>query len=874
MNFVFQRSPHALCALLAILVSIAAASTASTAFAGIERPNILFVLTDDQAPWAIGVDNPQAQTPHMDRLFRQGVQLTQMFVTTPVCSPSRASLMTSRYGSELGITDWINNRVEPGLGLSNQLPAWPKLLAEAGYHTGLVGKWHLGMEDHFHPTQFGFQYFMGHRSGGWSTKNPTLEKESESQKFDGLTVDVLADHAIGFLEEAPKDKPFLLCWHTRAPHTAWLPVAEEDWEPFDKLDPVIPNPDYPGLDTKRVKKMTREYLASVRGVDRNLGRVLEKLDALGISDNTVVVFTSDHGYSMGHNGIWHKGNGHWVLKSPPAATTHIPKGQRPNLFDLSIRVPSAVRWPGHIASGQKIHRTLRNIDWFPTLLDAAGVDLPEDASLRGRSFLPLLLGNEIVDWNDDLYCEYSTHHQSRTHMRMYRTKEWKLIRDFLSPERDELYHLASDPAERHNLIKSADPVPAAMKQVLDYRLSVVMDQAGTHPPATPNGPGGAAIHKDYRKQVIAALGRAGDNAAELRKLLQSTASNPDESEAASFLIAFMPEDDLQALTSDYLLENIQLALKVRAETPWAAEIPKDIFLNDVLPYASANETRENWRQMFYETFLPMVKDFESAAEAAHALNQNMFRVLNVKYSTARRRADQAPFESIEQGLASCSGLSIMLTDACRAVGIPARLAGTPLWTNKRGNHTWVEVWDQKWHFTGACEADPNGLNRGWFVGSAAKADETQWLHRIYATSFRGGATTFPFPWLIGRKGFRSDQQPETKVNAVDVTSRYTGKSEEKANVANLMIQVFQSKGGVRVAADAQVIAVADGKEILKGTTRDHRHDTNDMLEVEVPMGTTYTIKISWKDGNGTAQKKMVTIKATQQEQLIEILLAE
>ena len=841
-----------------------------------QRPNILFVMTDDQAAWAVGVDNPQATTPHMDRLFQEGVQLTDMFVTTPVCSPSRASLMTSRYGSELGITDWINDKVEPGLGLNSTFPVWPKMLAQAGYHTGLVGKWHLGIEDHFHPAQFGFEYFMGHRSGGWATQNPELEKDGKGQKFDGLTVDVLADHAIGFLQNAPKDKPFLLCWHTRAPHTAWLPVADEDWAPFENLDPRIPNPDYPNLDTDRVKKMTREYLASVHGVDRNLGRVLGELDALGLRDNTVVVFTSDHGYNMGHNGIWHKGNGHWVLTVPPAATEHVPKGQRPNLYDHSIRVPAAVRWPGHIMTGGKIDRTLRNIDWFPTLLDIAGVNLPANAPLRGRSFLPLLLGNDVPDWNDGLYCEYSTHHQSRTHMRMFRTPEWKLIRDFLSPERDELYHLAEDPAEQFNLIDSSDPVAVTMKQILDYRLAAAMDDAGTRPPAAPNGPGGLTIHPDYRDQVIAALSRAGSNAAQLRQLLQTTATDPNANESASFLIAFMPPEDLLSLTADYLLDNIRLALKVRSETPWASSVPKELFLNDVLPYASANETRENWRPFFYETFLPLVKDCATAEDAALTLNQNMFRVLNVKYSTRRRRADQAPFESIEQGLASCSGLSIMLADACRAVGIPARLAGTPMWTNKSGNHTWVEIWDQKWHFTGACEADPNGLNRGWFVGSAAQADASNWLHRIYATSFRDGGTTFPFPWLVGRRAFRAAEQPETVVNAVDVTAHYTAKAKEqpKAGVTNLMIQVFEKNGGTRVAVDAVVVGVADGKEIAKGTTRDHRHDTNDMLEVEAKLGDSFNVTIHWADAEGNAQTRTVPVKAEKEQQLVAIFLEE
>ena len=141
-----------------------------------EKPNILFVLTDDQAPWAIGASgNPLAKTPHMDRLAREGVYLPNAYTVTPVCSPSRAALMTSRYGSELGITDWIHPRNEPDLGLDASLPVWPRVLQQAGYKTGLVGKWHLGLLDSQHPTQFGFDYFMGHRAGGWQTVNPILE---------------------------------------------------------------------------------------------------------------------------------------------------------------------------------------------------------------------------------------------------------------------------------------------------------------------------------------------------------------------------------------------------------------------------------------------------------------------------------------------------------------------------------------------------------------------------------------------------------------------------------------------------------------------------------------------------------------------------
>ena len=415
-------------------------------------PNIVFIMTDDQAPWAIGCSgNDQAVTPHLDELFKSGAYLKNAFTVTPVCSPSRASLLTSRYGSELGITDWINPRREPTLGLAPETPAWPQFLSAAGYKTGLVGKWHLGLQDEYHPSVFGYQTFMGFRGGGNSVKNPKLEKNGEVKVFEGLTMDILTDNAIAFVKSHTKE-PFALSLHYRAPHAPWLPVTEEDGEPYTDREMKVPHPDYPKLDTERVKRMMREYLSSVRGVDRNVGRFLAVLDELKLSDNTIVIFTSDHGYNMGHNGIWHKGNGHWVLTEPPAATANIPKNQRPNMYDNSIRVPTAIRWPSVIKPGTVIEQTVTNLDWFPTLLSMAEIQLPADVKLRGRNIVPVLKGETPEGWDNNLYAEYSTHHQSHTHMRMIRTPKWKYIRDFLDPKRSELYNLQKDPEEQTNLI--------------------------------------------------------------------------------------------------------------------------------------------------------------------------------------------------------------------------------------------------------------------------------------------------------------------------------------------------------------------------------------------------------------------------------------
>lgn len=444
-----------------------------------ERPNIVFLFSDDHAPWAVGAaGDPHAVTPNMDRIYREGAVFPNSFTITPVCSPSRAELMTSRYGTELKITDWINPRKEPTHGLDPKYPVWPKLLAEAGYKTGLVGKWHLGTEDRFHPTVFGYQHFMGFRSGGNRPVDPTLEVEGKETKLKGLLPDILTDNAIEFINQNAGE-PFLLSLHFRAPHAPWLPVADEDWSPYENLDPKIPNPDYPHLDTKRVKQKTREYLASISSVDRNIGRVLEELDRLNLTENTVVIYSSDHGYNMGHNGIWHKGNGHWILTKLPPGTQNVPAKQRPNMYDHSIRVPTAIRYPKLLKPGTVIDETVTNMDWFPTLLELAGVDLPAETKIHGRSFVPLMK-NKSQNWNNDLYCEYSTQHQSKTHMRMYRTEEWKLIRDFLNPERHELYDLQNDPAETTNLINSDDP---AVKQVIaDLHQKIIAQMKAINDP--------------------------------------------------------------------------------------------------------------------------------------------------------------------------------------------------------------------------------------------------------------------------------------------------------------------------------------------------------------------------------------------------------
>lgn len=454
-----------------------------------KKPNIVVIYTDDQAFWTLGVSgNKQAYTPNIDRLAREGAFFKNAFITTPVCTPARASMMTSRYASEYNLFDFIP---QPGhklydaqnpVGLDTASVTFAEVLQASGYATGLVGKWHLGdwtqsADRRFHPTRHGFDYFMGFTGGGTGPKDPMLERDGVVRKFEGLTDDIFTSDAISFIESR-RDNPFLLCLHLRSPHAAWLPVAEEDWAPYKDLDPDIPNPEYPDLDIAKVKRKMREYLASTSGVDRNVGRIREALSANGLADNTILIFTSDHGYNMGHNGIEHKGNGKWITKTPHPATANLARNSRPNLYDQSLRVPAIVWWPAVVRPNTIIEEVVSSLDWYPTLVEMAGEKLPPNQIIRGRTLLELLRGKKVKRWNNDLYAEYSMIHYSKAYMRCYRTPEWKLVRDFLDPQRDELYHLAEDPEERNNLINVKTARVERVIKRLDTRMRDQMKANG------------------------------------------------------------------------------------------------------------------------------------------------------------------------------------------------------------------------------------------------------------------------------------------------------------------------------------------------------------------------------------------------------------
>ena len=281
-------------------------------------------------------------------------------------------------------------------------------------------------------------------------------------------------------------------------------------------------------------------------------------------------------------------------------------------------------------------------------------------------------------------------------------------------------------------------------------------------------------------QLETALGAAGMNRAALEAALKEV---PAEQRAGMmFLIAHLPYRDLTTAKTDFLVQNVKLAYQARAARPWAKAIPDEVFFNDLLPFANLNEKREDWRPEFNQKFAPLVAGAKTPGEAAVILNNSIFDELNVHYHpTKRPKPDQSPSESEAAGYASCTGLSILLVDACRSVGVPARVVGTPSWVihntdkngNHGGNHMWVEVWDGQWKVLGASEK--TSLNDVWFLGNASNAvkmaDDPQ--HKIYAVTPIVRSTYFPLVW-----------DPSIRyVTAEDVTKAYADRATVAVKVA-------------------------------------------------------------------------------------------
>lgn len=364
----------------------------------------------------------------------------------------------------------------------------------------------------------------------------------------------------------------------------------------------------------------------------------------------------------------------------------------------------------------------------------------------------------------------------------------------------------------------------------------------------------AGVPKEYHALIDRTIATAGDNAKELKKALKEVPRN--EREGMAFLISYMPERDAKSLSADFLLENVAYAYKARAEFPWAKEVPDSVFLNDVVAYANLNENRESWRKDFYERFKKYVAPCKTMREAIDSVNKNVRDELLVDYNTKREKPDQAPYESMRQHMASCSGLSILLTDAFRAVGIPSRVAGTPAWHDDRGNHNWNEVWiDGQWRFTEYYPSDD--LDQSWFLTDAGKAIKEDVRKAIYAASFKPTGCYFPLVW----------DEDIRYVHAENVTDRYTSlyRAQLSATPADgshvaLRVMVFKDKdhaeaSGDRVATNLDVFK--GEKQLYGGRSTGATQDMNDVLTFNVEKNQQYTVK--FVNGKGVMQTQTIDV---------------
>lgn len=480
------------------------------------RPNILVFLTDDHAQWlqqAYG--NSEVLTPNMSRIARNGVLMRNAFTTCPVCSPARASFFTGRMPSQHGIHDWIEE--------SKQAYAAPwlegqtlisELLRDAGYHTGLVGKWHCGFEREPRP---GFDHWYSF----WVNQYPHMGRQQFSDngrkvEVEGLQSTLLTDQALAFLKQhasdpATKQRPFFLFvgyTDTHSPHTQMPEETVAHYKdasfrdiPRESFNTVHGRPLIPvTADAAAERARQEQYYAAASTIDREIGRVLEALEASHQLDDTLVVYTGDHGLNAGQHGMWEKGN----------AT--IPQ----NFLEESIRVPCAISWPkGGVVRGLESEREVNHCDLFATLLEAAGAT-PNSATAAkinspGRSYLPHLRGEteaalvisdppqQFTQQLHDgmIFCEYGN-------ARMLRADSYKLILRY--PYKgvrfgNELYDLKADPRETQNLIDKPEHAERVAKMIAQidgfFAHYTVPGHDGLHleeqPMATPASPWLAAL---------------------------------------------------------------------------------------------------------------------------------------------------------------------------------------------------------------------------------------------------------------------------------------------------------------------------------------------------------------------------------------------
>jgi len=501
-------------AILMLLLAFLAGPAAAA-----DRPNIVFIMSDDHAAHAISAYGSRVNaTPNIDRLAREGMRFDNVFVTNSICTPSRAAILTGQYSHRNGVP--VFNRFDS----SRQTVA--RLLQAGGYYTGMIGKWHLGSD----PVGFDHWEIL---PGQGAYMDPVLYTATGERTYGGRYVtDVITDLALDFIRTRPSGKPFFLMMHHKAPHRNWVPDEahrkqfENRWIPepptlWDsyvtrtdalhenqqrvaadltrrdlKLEPPagLAGPDRERwLSTKpdevtvaiggktvtltnealtrwKYQRYMQDYLATVQSVDDSVGRVLGYLDSAGLSKNTIVIYTSDQGFFLGDHGMYDKRF----------------------MYEECLRMPFLVRWPAGIKPGSVAPGMALNVDFAPTFLEAAGLPVPVD--MQGRSLVPLLRGRTPADWRTSMYYRYyhdPGDHNTRAHYGV-RTTTHKLI-SFWKTGQWELFDLVNDPGELHNLYGQPghEQITAELNAEL-LRLKRALgdeDQFATEqPPAGVDGP--------------------------------------------------------------------------------------------------------------------------------------------------------------------------------------------------------------------------------------------------------------------------------------------------------------------------------------------------------------------------------------------------
>ncbi|MCG8584015.1 MAG: sulfatase [Pirellulales bacterium] len=473
----------------AVLVATLACIFIPSSSHAADKPNVVFILTDDQRWDAFGAEkNPLLgmKTPHLDRLAAEGAKFNNSFVTTSLCSPSRASFLSGLYAHTHKV---VNNFTD----YPKDLDSYPRRLQAAGYDTAYIGKWHMGEDDD--SKRPGFDYWITHKGQG-KYYDTTFNINGERQVVKGYYTDVVTDMAEDWLEKRT-DKPFLMILGHKAPHGPFIP-SDKYMHTYDKVN--IPYPDtgfkldtkpewikqrldtwhgiygplygfrkkFPDRSPKGVDifgTFVRSYTGTINSVDDSVGRVYAALKKNGKLDNTLFIFTSDNSFLLGEHGMIDK------------RTMH----------EESIRVPLVVRYPKLIKAGTKVDGQVLNIDAAPSILDICG--LPAMTNIHGRSWKPLLEG-KTDGWRKSWFYEYNYEKQFpyTPNVRGVRTDDWKYVHyphGDGKPDRHmaELYHLKNDPQERTNLIN----VPKYQGKVkeLQAELARLMEETGALPDKMP-----------------------------------------------------------------------------------------------------------------------------------------------------------------------------------------------------------------------------------------------------------------------------------------------------------------------------------------------------------------------------------------------------